>query len=356
MPTMTDVAKRAGVAVSTVSYALNGTRPISEETRQRIFAAIDELGYKPHALARGLASKRSRIIALLFPNSERGLGFTEFEFVTSAANAAKENQYSLVLWAYDMHDLPELTQLTQQGLVDGVVLMEVHRHDKRVAMLREVGFPFSMIGRCDDVDGMGYVDIDFHQTMQDAIDHLAGLGHHAIAFVNQSESAFSAGYGPVVRTQAAFEQITQERELNGVSQLCRTSLNAGYDAFNALIEAHPDLTAIISMNERAVPGILQAIAERGWSVPDDFSLVVVVSAAGMAEMIIPPLTALEPMTTDMGRRGVELLIHQLEGRTEADPQALIPCRLVVRSSTGPSPTIPARQRTNSSRERTPRIR
>ena len=67
MPTMLDVAKRANVALSTVSYALNGTRSISEKTRQRIFAAMEELGYRPHALARGLASKRSRIIALLFP-------------------------------------------------------------------------------------------------------------------------------------------------------------------------------------------------------------------------------------------------------------------------------------------------
>ena len=123
MPTMTDVARRAGVAVSTVSYALNGTRPISEATRQRIFDAIEELGYKPHALARGLASKRSRLIALLFPNSERGLGYTELEFVTSAASTAKENQYSLVLWVYDVHDLAGLRQLVQQRLVDGVIVM-----------------------------------------------------------------------------------------------------------------------------------------------------------------------------------------------------------------------------------------
>ena len=79
MATIQDVAKRAGVSVSTVSYAVNGTRPISEETRQRIFAAMQELGYRPHALARGLASKRSRIIALLFPTPERGLGITELD-------------------------------------------------------------------------------------------------------------------------------------------------------------------------------------------------------------------------------------------------------------------------------------
>jgi len=129
MPTMSDVAKRAGVALSTVSYALNGTRPVSTETRKRIFTAMDELGYRPHALARGLASKRSRIIALLFPTPERGLGFTELEFVTSAANAARDSGYNLLLWSSEIHDQDEMYHLTRQGLVDGVVVMEVCLED-----------------------------------------------------------------------------------------------------------------------------------------------------------------------------------------------------------------------------------
>jgi DNA-binding LacI/PurR family transcriptional regulator len=335
MPTVIDVAKRAGVSVSTVSYALNGTRPISEETRQRIMLAVEELGYKPHALARGLASKRSRILALLFPTSERGLGVTEFEFVTSAANAARANEYSLVLWPYDMHDLDELRQLTRQGLVDGVVVMEVHETDERIAMLREIGFPFSMIGRCANAPGISFVDIDFKQTVRDGIDYLMGLGHRHIAFLNQSEATFKAGYGPVIRTQAGFEQAMQASGLEGITGFCRPEPQAGYEAFNALLADHPDLTALITMNERAVPGILHAIANQGWSVPDDFSLIVIVSSARMAEMMLPPLTAMEAMTAEMGRLGVELLIHQLEGQTENTQQVLLPCRLVVRSSSGP---------------------
>src|SRR5512147_2519624 len=118
MPTMLDVAKRAGVALSTVSYALNGTRPISEETRQRIFTAMEELGYRPNALARGLASKRSRLIALLFSAPERGRGITELEFVTGAVNAARENGYHMVLWSFEVRDENELRQLIQQSLVD----------------------------------------------------------------------------------------------------------------------------------------------------------------------------------------------------------------------------------------------
>jgi len=332
---MSDVAKRAGVALSTVSYALNGTRPISAETRERIFAAMDELGYKPHALARGLASKRSRIIALLFPNPERGLGFTELEFVTSAANAAKDCGYNLVLWSSEIHDQDEMRQLLQQGLVDGVVVMEVRFEDERINLLREIEFPFSMIGRCVDCDGIPHVDIDFHETVVEAVSYLMQLGHTRIGFVNQSHATYDSGYGPAVRTQAAYEAVMAQVGLPGISRFCRAVPKAGYEMFNALLAEHPELTSLIIMNDRAVPGVMQAIAYRGWSIPDDFSIVTVVSSASAAEMMIPPLTAVEAMTAEMGRLGVELLIQQLEGQQQEESGVLLPCQLVVRSSAGP---------------------
>jgi DNA-binding LacI/PurR family transcriptional regulator len=333
---MLDVAKRAGVALSTVSYAINGTRPISEETRQRIFAVMDELGYRPHALARGLASKRSRIIALLFPVSERGLGITELEFVTSAADAARENGYNLVLWPSEMDDPEELRRLTQQGLVDGMIIMEVCLNDERIDLLREIDFPFSMIGRCADTDGLGYVDIDFEQMIRETVDHLVGLGHTSIAFLNQSRSVFDSGYGPAVRTQASFERVVEATGVKGVTRFCHASPQAGYEAFNALLAECPDLTAIAAMNERAVPGIMQAIADLGWSVPDDFSLVGVISSVHVAEMTVPPLTTADAPTAELGRMGAELLIQQLEAQEHSAVQELLSCRLVVRGSSGPS--------------------
>ena len=332
---MLDVAKRAGVALSTVSYALNGTRPISEETQARIFAAMKELDYRPHALARGLASKRSRIIALLFPASERGLGITELEFVSSATDAARENGYHLVLWPADMHDVNELRQLTQQGLADGVIVMEVHLNDARINLLHEIGFPFSMIGRCADTTELGYADIDFEQTTHDAIDYLAGLGHTHIALLNHSQAEFDAGYGPAVRVHADFKQAVQAAGLKGITRLCHAAPQAGYEAFNDMLVECPDLTALIAMNDRAVPGVMQAIAERGWRIPDDFSIVAIVSSARAAEMLVPPLTTLDPPSSELGRLGVELLIQQLETQEQEVPHVLLPCRLVVRGSSGP---------------------
>lgn len=335
MPTMHDVARRANVSLSTVSYAINGTRPISEETRQRIFAAMEELGYRPHALARGLASKRSRILALLFPTSERGMGTTDLEFIIGAADMARELGYHLVLWTSDINDAVELRQLIQQGLVDGVVLMEVHLHDRRVAYLREIEFPFSIIGRCADNTGLAYTDIDFEQTMREAILHLAELGHTDIAFVNYAREVLDAGYGPAVRTANAFERIIQELDLRGVTRFCHPTAQAGYATLNTLLAEYPEITAIAAMNERSFPGMLQAIADRGWCVPEDISLISLVSSPDVAEMSMPPLATLAPPSTELGKLGVELLVQQLDGRSVSTQQRLLPCRLVLGGSTGP---------------------
>ena len=125
-----------------------------------------------------------------------------------------------------------------------------------------------------------------------------------------------------------------EVHLPEISRFCRAAPKAGYETFNALLAEHPNLTSLVIMNDRAVPGVMQAIADRGWRIPQDFSIVSIVSSASAAEMMIPPLTAAEAMTGEMGRLGVELLIRQLEGQQLDESGVLLPCPLVVRGSAG----------------------
>jgi DNA-binding LacI/PurR family transcriptional regulator len=336
-PTMLEVAKRANVALSTVSYALNGTRPISEETRQRIWQAMSELGYQPHALARGLASRRSHIIALLFPALPRGFGATELEFVTGAAEAAQNRGYHLVLWPMEIHAVDELQQLVRQSLVDGVLVMEVRLNDERIDLLQQIGVPFSMIGRPSEASDLSFADIDFEQTTRDGVSYLVQLGHRQIAFLNHAEETFTAGYGPSVRAAAGFEQVTRSAGLTPITRFCDDTVLAGQQAFDELIAAHPDVTAIATMNERATVGVMQAATARGWRIPDDLSILSLVSSPRVAEMTMPPLTALTPASAELGRLGVETLIGQLEEDHPELVQRLLPCRLVIRGSTGTAP-------------------
>ena len=336
MPSIYDVAKLANVAPSTVSYALSGTRPVSEKTIKRIEDAMRELGYRPNALARGLASRRTRNLGLIFPTLERGLGITEMEFVTSAAETASDNGYHLVLWSTQVEDRDTLSRLTQQGLVDGVIVMEVRLEDARVELLREAGIPFCMIGRTAEPITDSYVDIDFEATTRDALAHLVELGHTTIAFINHSQTSYETGYGPSVRAAQTFASAAEDAGITYLTRFCEDSPTSGSQVMHDLVAQAPELTGLIVMNERAGAGVLAAITQRGWRIPEDFSVVSVASSIRVADMTFPPLTTFSPPSVELGRLGVHVLIERLAGNADRLVQKLLPCTPTVRGSTGPS--------------------
>lgn len=332
MATMADVAKQAGVALSTVSYALSGTRPVSDETKERIFQAIDELGYRPNIMARSLAAKRTRIIALLFPTLE-GLSRTQLEFVSSAVDIASQRGYALLLWPSASRD-EEVVRLAREGLVEGLVLMQVRREDARVAMLRELGYPFTLIGHCQDSEGISYVDYDFEQALRLSVGHLADLGHRHIAFLNYTPVGLNNGFGPELRAERGFWAEVKARGVVGAARACEPTPQQGYEMVRELLEERPSLTSLIVVDEPAYLGVFRALGEKGLTVPRDFSVVGITSPR-LAEAMMPALTGTDIPTSEMGRLGTELLIEQLEGEQKEPTQILLPAVLKVRESTLP---------------------
>ncbi|WP_043628034.1 LacI family DNA-binding transcriptional regulator [Nonomuraea candida] len=334
MTSLRHVAERAQVAVSTASAALNRTRPVAEATRRRVEQAAAELGYRPNLLARGLQSKRTRILALLFPAPHSGFGLTEMQFATGAAEAASELGYHLLLSPESADPMEELRHLTGLGLVDGVLLMEVRLDDERPEFLSESGVPFSMIGRTRDPGSIDYADIDFAATARDAVAHVAGLGHRKLAFFNLSGDTYAAQYGPAIRAAAEFAAAAEEAGLAYVGDFRPGSAEAGGRAFERLMQEHPDVTALAVMDDHAAVGVIAAVARRGWRIPEDLTLLLVLSSARVAEMFHPRLTTLEPPSAELGRLGARMLIDRLQG--DGPPQQrLVPCRLVVGDSSAP---------------------
>ncbi|HEX9441127.1 MAG TPA: LacI family DNA-binding transcriptional regulator [Roseiflexaceae bacterium] len=332
MATMADIAERAGVALSTVSYVLSGKRSVSEETKQRVFRAIAELDYQPNALARGLASRRTRTIGLVFPSLTKGHSEMRMEFVARAAEVAAEHGYAFLLWTAPDSDL-ELLQLTQQGRVDGLILMEIRLHDSRVDLLKERKYPFTMIGRCQDNDGISFVDLDFEHAVATAVAHLAELGHRQIVLLNHSAELLEVGYGPSVRSLQGFERAVGQHGIAGVAVTSEPSAQSGYAVTQALLAQHPDLSAAIVPQETALVGMIRALNDAGLRVPDDFSIVTLLSAR-QAELVTPALTSVDFPADEMGRIGAELLIQQLEGQIDRPIQRLLRANLTVRHSSG----------------------
>jgi DNA-binding LacI/PurR family transcriptional regulator len=333
--TMREVAEAAGVSVATVSFVVNNSKRVAPETRERIERVMAELGFRLNVVARALASRRTQIIALVYPVLEHRLSGSVTEFITSAARAASAAEYHLVVWPVG-NDGGDLAALVGQKLVDGVLLMEVQLDDARVAALRELDIPFALIGRTRDVTGLHYVDIDFDASLQMAMDHLAGLGHHRIVLVNGSQEGESfASYGPYVRSEVAYRELCAQRRIEAVVLRCRQTVRSGRDAATELVTTAPDATAVIIADEVAAAGLVAELARIGREVPGDISVMSILSSLDMAAICNPPLTTVTAPGTELGSLGVEALLRQLDDDRPAMAPVLRAGVLAIGESTGP---------------------
>jgi DNA-binding LacI/PurR family transcriptional regulator len=332
--TISDVAQKAGVSVSTVSRVLNGKQDVASETRERILRIIEELGYTPQAQAQRLRAGMAHNIALLFPikyPANTLFNPLDMDFIVGGAAAAGEHEFffSLLTTSINKRTIIDLYRSTQ---VDGLVLMQIHFDDWRVNLLRDSNYPFVMIGRCADNTGLSYIDVDFEASVQMAFEHLISLGHREIAFLGHSQDLHESGYGPAQRSWQGYQSVLEAHNLNA---FYREVSFVGKEIFNAtlrLFDDHPTLTGIVTTHAHAVPHIQQALNTLGRRVPEDCSIVALTSSR-IADMNIPTLTHVEFPSHEMGYRAVDILIRTLSGQLQRPEQILIPPQLVIRHST-----------------------
>ncbi|WP_055482237.1 LacI family DNA-binding transcriptional regulator [Sphaerimonospora mesophila] len=332
-----EIAKRSGVSRSTVSYALSGKRPVSEVTRRRIQAVIDELGYQPNATAKALKEGRTRTIGLVIPPASRHFTDMQLGFVASVVDAAARADLDVLLSPSGGEHDRSFERVVGGRRVDGVIVMEIRLEDDRVARLRQTRLPFVGIGRTDRADEMSWVDLDYETLISQCVHHLADLGHRRIALVNRSAELMAAGYGPAHRAQAGFDRATAERGVAGVQMCCADDSRAGFSCVGRLLADHPDLTAIATINEAAIPGMYHAIENAGLTVPGDFSIAGV-AGRHWAENLHPPLTAADVPADELGAHAVELLIRRISDPATPHHQILLSPPISLRRTTGPART------------------
>jgi LacI family transcriptional regulator, galactose operon repressor len=334
MVTLADVARHAKVSQSTVSYVLSGKRSISPATRRRVERSIRALGYRPHAGARALASRRTNVLALVTPLRPDLHTPVAMEFVISVVTAARGHAHDVLLLTND--EGPEgLRRVAGSALVDGLVLMDVQLQDERIPVLRELGLPAVLIGIPDDTTGLTCVDLDFRSAGARCVDHLADLGHRTIAFVGHSEDVYRRGSGFATRTLAGVSGRAATRRLECEEVRGAATRDAVDAIVGRLLAREPAVTGLVVHNEAALPMILDALRAAGRRVPEDVS-VVAIAPDDIAEMTTPAVSAVDLPAEEMGQRAVELLMAKLAGRSELAMTLLAP-RLVVRASSAAAP-------------------
>lgn len=336
MVTMQQVADRAHVSITTVSFVVNDTKPVSPGTRSRVLRAIDELGYRRNAVARALASRKSHIIALIYPLLDTR---NHHAFIDGAASVCAKRGYSLVLWPIHSENAnAEIASLTQVGFADGVLLMEVQLDDERVTHLKETKSPFALIGRTRDLVGIDYVDMDFEHTVQTAVRDLVALGHRDIVLIVEDHRGTAlAGYGPPLRAEETFQAVVPAAGIRGHVVRLPPHSKAVFNIAGTVMREAPQATAILSMHDEATMALVNGLRRRGVRIPQDMSIAGVATASTIPALMEPPLTTYRAPGADLGGKAAAMLIDRLEGYDGPPTQSLIVCPLQDGSSVGPAP-------------------
>lgn len=330
MTTLEDVAKRAGVSTATVSKVLSNTPYFTEETRAKVMDAVDELGYVPHLAARALSSGKTRIIAVVFPYIYDTI-FTDplvMSILQGIEAECSRQGYNMLL------SMPRLStneidenyrQLVRSGYMDGVIGLDAHPLVSALTPFYERGIPGVSIG---------YHHNDFNVRSADRsggyelMKHLLDLGHREIGIISVPPGMHRSIDQRIVGIRAAAETVNIDIKL--LPRLDGDfSMESGAACAAELLEAHPELTAILCINDRMAMGAIQQARLMGRHIPNNLS-VVGYDNIPMVSVFAPPLTTVDQLAPDMGQTAALMLFDVLRGARPGSVE--MPTKLIIRQS------------------------
>jgi DNA-binding LacI/PurR family transcriptional regulator len=325
--TIYEVARRAGVSVSTVSRAFRAPSMLRVETRERVREAAEVLGYVPNRAAGGLTTGRTSNLALVVPDMANPF----FPLLVKAAQSrARAAQYAMFLVDTDEDAAAEAQAIRAMAKqVDGVILCAPRMSDEHLHGVAQLA-PLVLVNR--RAGGIPAVTIDMGGGMREAVTHLHALGHLACVYVAGPRASWSSR-----QRRKAFRAAARRLGMAAfVLEPFEPRYQAGLQAADRLLAA--GATAVIAYNDLVALGIRARLAQRGVVVPDEMSVVGFDDIA-MASMASPPLTSVAMPTAAAGRAAVELMLQVL-GESPGDERGRYELRteLRVRASTGPCPS------------------
>ena len=331
--TINQVAKEAGVSIQTVSRVVNNRYDVADETRLRVQETIDRLGYQPNAIARGLASRRSRTLGLVTHDFNDQF-FTQV--VTGAEEEAHLHDYFFLLGSSNcsVNELPKYMRLLTERHVDGVLFAREGGPDEQEHIFRiaSEGKPVVIVGYHAIEIGVNSVDINNFGGGRQAADCLVEHGHRVMGCITGPPSS-QAAIDRLKGFRQGLEEAGLELRPHQISEgaFGRASYGAGYKGMKKLLERVPNLTAVFAHNDRMAVGAISAIREAGLKIPQDISIMGY-DDTPEAEFSSPPLTTIRQPEVELGVRAVQVLLRKIEDPTSELEQILMDTELIIRSS------------------------
>lgn len=327
--TIIDVAQEAGVSYATVSRVLNNDPHVKPETRERVIHSITRLGYTVNQQARMLAGGRAHVIGLLVP--DLGTGYIG-EIIRGIDEALAAAQYDLMLYTTHRRKTKESAYVTSltQGMTDGVLLVLPRDPEEYLISLQQRHFPYVLI----DHQGLGEVESAVGaanwQGGYEATKYLIELGHRRIGFITGTMDLGCSrdrldGYRAALRDGGLpiDPLLIQEGDYWQPS---------GFAATRSFLTLPQPPTAIFASNDVMAFGVMEAVRDRGWRIPEDVSIVGFDNIP-QAEHVSPQLTTIEQPLADMGREATRMLLAMIQDPERPYQRVELPTRLIVRAST-----------------------
>jgi len=329
MATIREVAESAGVSYATVSHVINNTRLVSQETRERVVAAMAALNYRPNALARSLRQGKTNTIGLVLPDSANPF-FAEIS--RSIEDEAFKKGYSVFLCNTELDTQRELfyVDVLSKKQVDGIIFVATGDQADSLDFLLRQNMPVVMIDR--DVPK---VEVDAVLTDNQlggflATHHLIELGHKRIACI-AGPSSITPSAERIIGYRRALEQAGLSYDEN---LIVRGDYHAqsGMEITHSILRMNPRPTAIFALNDLMALGALRAAAETNYSVPRDLA-VVGYDNLELARFTNPPLTTIAQPKKEIGAQAVNLLVDRISQKSRPPNRLVLAPELIIRRST-----------------------
>ncbi|WP_217475629.1 LacI family DNA-binding transcriptional regulator [Stutzerimonas stutzeri] len=331
MATIKDVAARAGISYTTVSHVVNGTRPVSDAVREKVEAAIAELGYVPSGVARSLRAQATGTLGLLVPNASNPY-FAEL--ARGIEDHAERNGYSVILCNSDDDIDKQLRYLRVlvERRIDGLVVATVASDTAFAQALASLKVPLMLVDRSLDGVTADRVQVDHERGGFLATHHLLQLGHRRIACIGGPAST------QVAQLRAAgYRRALADADVQALPVVdCAFTSPAGYAAAQMLLAGDKPPTAIFAGNDMIALGVLRAAAERGVRVPEQLS-VVGFDDIEVSRYLYPALTTVGQSIGQLGETAAARLLARIREPELSAAHQLVEPTLVLRESSAAPP-------------------
>jgi DNA-binding LacI/PurR family transcriptional regulator len=334
-----DVARRAGVSISTVSRVTNGKGTVNREMADRVWRAVRELNYQPDPQARALVSGRSHIVGLMVTEITNPF-FPEL--IQRFEQLAVENGYEVMLASTpnDPAGIAMSVRRVLQRKVEGVAVMMFGREAPVLEEFASHAVPLVVMDGAPNFPNIDAVCVNYNEGIRQAVTHLVELGHHAIAFVS----------GPLEQASARLRLEAFEKAMRASHQKLRPdlilegdhTLEGGMAAMSQLLTQSQPPTAVMCSNDLTAIGVLHRLFEAGKQAPAHLS-VIGFDDVHIAQFMLPPLTTICMSCADIAQLAFSALRHRIETGTARHNVQPVETKLIVRQTTG-APAQPRQSR------------